>query len=84
MKFSQKKLEKPGFKITKVATEEGVVEVKKKLYQVRVTLVTPENDLQVLTLEEAKKIADRRNLKLFKVTERDPKNGRATYKLLTS
>jgi len=77
-------LQKEGFKITKVNTELGVVNVKKRQYEVRVTLINPDESMQIITLDEAGKIARRRNLKLLRVLERDPKTDRAVYKLLSS
>jgi hypothetical protein len=49
-----------------------------------VTLLGPEKGVMVIVqLDEAEKIAKRRDLRLEKVAEPDNKSGRATYKLLS-
>lgn len=49
-----------------------------------VTLLGPEKGaMVVILLEEAEKIAKRRDLRLHKVSEPDTKSGRATFKLLS-
>jgi len=49
-----------------------------------VTLLGPDKGVMVVVqLEEAEKIAKRRDLRLEKVSEPDNKSGRATYKLLS-
>ncbi|XP_059487380.1 uncharacterized protein LOC132203548 [Neocloeon triangulifer] len=49
-----------------------------------VTLLGPEkNTMNVMLLEEAERIAKRRNLKLEKVSDPDGKSHRATYRLLS-
>lgn len=56
----------------------------KKEKQIYVTLIGTDNNITVATLEEAKKLADRRNLKLVKVKDFDTKTSRPEYKLMTS
>ncbi|KAF5286619.1 hypothetical protein FQA39_LY16227 [Lamprigera yunnana] len=49
----------------------------------RVTLISPNDDMTVTTLEEAKQISKRRNLKLTKVEDMNSKTQRAVYKLMS-
>ena len=46
----------------------------------KVTLILPENKLEVTTLDQAKKIAERRQLKLVSIVDFDTKTSRAIYK----
>lgn len=46
----------------------------------RITLISPDNKIEVITLDQAKKIADRRQLKLVSVVDFDTKTSRAVYK----
>lgn len=82
--WSEKKLEKTQVKITKILTEDGFVEKKMKLFVPKITLFTPEDEMQVISLEEANKLAKRRNLKLVLVSKKDNNNERDVYKLMTS
>lgn len=56
----------------------------KKEKQIYVTLIGTDNNITVCTLEEATKIAERRNLKLLKVKDFVAKTSRPEYKLMTS
>lgn len=57
---------------------------KKKTFIPRVTLLSETNEMSVVTLEMAQKIAARRNLKLVKIIDYDAKTERPTYRLMTS
>ena len=57
---------------------------KKKVFIPRITLWSEDNEISVVTLEMAEKIAKRRNLKLVKVVDFDTRTERATYKLMTT
>lgn len=46
----------------------------------KVTLISPENKIEITTLDQAKKIAERRQLKLVSVVDFDTKTSRAVYK----
>lgn len=62
--------------------DDPVLAKKQKLFIPRVTLVTENNDISVVTLEEAQKIAKRRNFKLVKVVDFDAKSEKPVYKLM--
>lgn len=55
----------------------------KKELKTYITLLGVDNSMSITTVEEAKKLADRRNYTLEKVIDFDPKNSRAVYKLMT-
>lgn len=57
---------------------------KKPLKSPEITLISPEEDLSSVTLEQAEKVAKRRNLKLVKIVDFDTKSKRPVYKLMTS
>lgn len=56
----------------------------KKEKQIYVTLIGTDNNITVCTLEEATKLALRRNLKLMKVKDFDTKTSRPEYRLMTT
>lgn len=56
----------------------------KPLTSPQITLITPENDVNSLTLENAEKFAKRRGLKLVKIIDFDTKSERPLYKLMTN
>ncbi|XP_075213000.1 mitochondrial translation initiation factor 3 [Lycorma delicatula] len=66
-------------------SKEGTVKpAKKKKEQLTyITLEDTNHSITVTTLEDATKLANRRDLKLIKVKEYDAKTERATYRLLT-
>uniref|UniRef100_A0A182JPL8 Translation initiation factor 3 N-terminal domain-containing protein n=1 Tax=Anopheles christyi TaxID=43041 RepID=A0A182JPL8_9DIPT len=49
----------------------------------KVTLVSSDESISVVNLDEAVKISNRRNLKLVKITDLDTKTQRPVYKLMT-
>lgn len=49
----------------------------------KITLVAQDESIQIVTLEEARKISDRRNLKLVKIVDLDTKTQRPIFKLMT-
>lgn len=55
----------------------------KKEIKTYITLLGVDNSMSITTIEEAKKLADRRNYTLEKVIDFDPKSRRAVYKLMT-
>lgn len=50
----------------------------------RITLLSGKDDISVTTLEEAQKLAKRRDLKLVKILDLDTKTQRPVYKLMTA
>lgn len=50
----------------------------------KITLISGKNDISVTTLEDAQKLATRRNLKLVKIVDLDAKTERPVYKLMTA
>lgn len=50
----------------------------------RITLISGKDDITVTTLEDAQKLATRRNLKLVKIVDLDTKTERPVYKLMTA
>lgn len=46
----------------------------------KVTLISPEDKIEITTLDQAKKIAERRQLKLVSIMDFDTKTNRAVYK----
>ncbi|XP_077276018.1 uncharacterized protein LOC143904904 [Temnothorax americanus] len=50
----------------------------------KITLVSPDNSITVTVLEEAQRLAKRRDLTLVKVNDLDGKTQRAAYKLVSS
>lgn len=50
----------------------------------RITLISGNNDITITTLEDAQKLATRRNLKLVKIVDFDTKTERPVYKLMTA
>lgn len=49
----------------------------------KITLLAPDENVQVTSLEEAQKLAKRRDLKLVKIIDLDTKTQRPIYKLMT-
>ncbi|XP_012525317.2 translation initiation factor IF-3 [Monomorium pharaonis] len=50
----------------------------------RITLVSPDNSITVTVLEDAQRLAKRRNLTLVKITDLESKTQRPLYKLMNS
>lgn len=50
----------------------------------KITLISGKDDVTVTTLEDAQKMANRRNLKLVKIVDLDTKTERPLYKLMTA
>jgi len=50
----------------------------------KITLISPDNSIRVTVLEEAERLAKRRNLILSKITDCDSKTQRAVYKLMNN
>lgn len=50
----------------------------------RITLISGNDDIMVTTLDDAQKLALRRNLKLVKIMDLDTKTQRPIYKLMTA
>lgn len=79
--YSQK-----NFLSSKVQTENdnNEAEKKKKTTPIpKVTLISPDESILILTLSEAQKLSIRRNLKLVKLIDLDTKTQRPVYKLMT-
>lgn len=62
----------------------GKPEKKKKEKLTYITLVESDNNVTVTTLEDATKLALRRDLKLIKIKEYETKSERPTYQLMTT
>lgn len=62
--------------------EEAPEPKKKKVFIPRITLISSDESISVTTLEEAKKISTRRDLKLVKITDMDTKTQRPIYRLV--
>lgn len=56
----------------------------KTVPQPKITLLGPENDISVVTLDVASKMCDRRGMKLVKIIDIDTKTQRPVYKMLTT
>lgn len=50
----------------------------------KITLISGKDDISVVTLEDAQKIATRRNLKLVKIVDLDTKTERPVFQLMTA
>ena len=57
---------------------------RKPLTSPKITLISPEEEVITITLENAEKLANRRNLKLVKIVDFDTKSERPLYKLMTT
>lgn len=55
---------------------------KKKTFIPKITLISSDESISVTTLDEAKKISLRRDLKLVKITDLDTKTQRPIYRLV--
>ncbi|XP_063703330.1 uncharacterized protein LOC134833076 [Culicoides brevitarsis] len=64
--------------------DEKTAKKKKKPAIPKITLISDGTNIEITTLEEAKKLSSRRNLKLVKVVDMDVKTQRPIYKLLSS
>lgn len=56
----------------------------KTVPQPKITLLGPEKDLSVVTMDVASKMCERRGLKLVKIIDIDTKTQRPVYKMMTS
>lgn len=63
--------------------DKGTEAKKKKPPIPKITLLSTDGIMSVVSLEEAQKLSKRRDLKLLKVSDSDSKHQRAVYKLLT-
>ncbi|XP_050536235.1 uncharacterized protein LOC126902706 [Daktulosphaira vitifoliae] len=50
----------------------------------KITLISPDNNLSIVTLDEASKVSVRRGLKLVKVIDFDTKTQRPVFKMMTT
>lgn len=77
-----------GFKKNRIEFDDSEQTTKKSrprtIPQPKVTLLGPENNVSVVTIEEASKICDRRGLKLVKIIDIDTKTQRPVYQMLTT
>ncbi|KAF7993286.1 hypothetical protein HCN44_006346 [Aphidius gifuensis] len=62
--------------------EEEVKAKKKKIFIPKITLLSEKDEISVMTLDEAQKLAKRRALKLIKIVDFDTKTERPIYKLM--
>lgn len=67
-----------------IINAEGKDVIKKKVYENRITLISPDNSLSITDLKNAQNISLRRDLKLVKIQDTDAKTRRPVYKLMTS
>lgn len=65
------------------AAQDEAAEKKKKKMIPRITLISEGDKVEIATLEEAQKLASRRNLKLVRIVDLDTKTQRPIYKLMT-
>ncbi|XP_043268729.1 translation initiation factor IF-3 [Venturia canescens] len=72
------------YSVENIIDEEKPNPKKKKIFIPRVTLLSETNEMSIVTLEVAQKMATRRNLKLVKIIDYDTKTERPTYRLMTS
>lgn len=74
-----------GYCNQKFLSSESIETAKKKrtVPVPKITLIFSDESIQVVTMEEAKKISDRRNLKLVKIVDLDTKTQRPVFKLMT-
>ncbi|XP_057339341.1 translation initiation factor IF-3 [Microplitis mediator] len=56
---------------------------KKKVFVPRITLLSEKDEISIVTLEAAQKLASRHNMKLVKIVDFDTKTERPVYKLMT-
>lgn len=66
-----------------IITAEGKDVPKKKSFENRVTLISPDNSISITDLKNAQSISIRRDLKLVKIQDEDSKTRRPVYKLMT-
>lgn len=74
------------FKKNKLEVEDGSLAKKvkpKTVRQPKITLLGPDKDVSVVTMEEASKLCIRRGLKLIKIIDVDTKTQRPVYKMMT-
>lgn len=67
-----------------IINAEGKDVIKKKTYENRITLISPDNSLSITDLKNAQNISLRRDLKLVKIQDIDSKTRRPVYKLMTN
>lgn len=69
--------------LTQAATTKADEQKTKKLQQ-KITLIGQNQTMSITTLEEAQKLAKRRDLHLLRLNQTDAKTGRIVYKLVHS
>lgn len=75
-----------SFKKNKLEVEDGSAAKKirpKTVRQPKITLLGPEKDISVVTIDEASKLSVRRGLKLVKIIDFDTKTQRPVYQMMT-
>lgn len=65
-------------------TDAEAAEKKRKKQIPKITLISDGDHVEISTLEEAQKLASRRNLKLVRIIDLDTKTQRPIYKLMTA
>lgn len=73
-------LEFRTMKTKTIINAEGKDVIKKKVYENRITLISPDNSLSITDLKNAQNISLRRDLKLVKIQDTDAKTRRPVYK----
>ncbi|KAH0558301.1 uncharacterized protein LOC123272029 [Cotesia glomerata] len=66
-----------------IGLEDPVNPKKKKVFVPRITLLSNKDEISIVTLEAAQKLANRHNMKLVKIIDFDTKTERPVYKLMT-
>lgn len=61
-------------------TADGKEIPKKKAYEARITLISPDNSVSITDLKNAQNVSLRRELKLVKIQDVDSKTRRPVYK----
>lgn len=79
LRFVHEKNEQPGFQKIKKDTDS-----KKRFLDPKITLIGTDENISVITLQEAEKLAKRRDLKLLKISDLDDKAQRPLYRLFTN
>ncbi|CAB3228348.1 unnamed protein product [Arctia plantaginis] len=67
-----------------IITAEGKEIPKRKSFENRITLISPDNSISITDLKNAQSLSTRRELKLVKIQDEDSKTRRPIYKLMTN
>lgn len=65
-----------------ISIDDPVKTKKKKVFVPRITLLSEKDEISIVTMEAAQKLASRHNMKLVKIVDLDTKTQRPVYKLM--